>query len=86
MLPDAVARLRARVGFDDPVASQLLLSAMSSGVACILIDPDPTVTIKDLGGANWLHFVSRSEATQERTAKNIETLFREPEVRLRLAR
>jgi hypothetical protein len=85
MLPDAVARMRVCIGFNDPVSSQLLLRAMSSGVPCISIDPDPTVTSGDFEGANWSQFVLSSEATQEAIAKNIETLFREPGVRLRLA-
>ncbi|MDA0676529.1 MAG: hypothetical protein O2788_00805 [Chloroflexi bacterium] len=86
MLPDAIARMRLCVGFNDPVSSQLLLRAMSSGVPCISIDPDPTVTSGDFEGADWSQFVLRSETTQEDVARNIETLFREPGVRLRMAR
>jgi hypothetical protein len=86
MLPDAIERMRLCVGFNDPVSSQLLLRAMSSGISCISIEPDATVTSGDADGVDWSEFVLQSAATQEDVARNIETLFREPAVRLRLAR
>ena len=86
MLPDAIARMRLCVGFNDAVSSQLLLRAMSSGVPCISIDPDASVTSGDTSGTNWTQFVLQSEPTQEDVTRKIETLFREPSLRLRMAR
>lgn len=86
MLPDAIARLRLCVAFGtgDPV--HYLLRAMASGVPGIAIDPEPESSGAVPGGPDWTHFVLSSGATEEQIARTIETLFREPGIRLRLAR
>ncbi len=87
MLPDAIARLRMCLAFSDPESVRGLLRAMSSGVPGIIVRP----SADEEGEAEaevpgWSHFVLNSSPTQEEITRNIETLFREPGVRLRMAR
>lgn len=89
MLPDAISRMRLCVAFGTGDSVQYLLRAMASGVPGIAIEADQAQSgsgSEASEGPDWTNFVLNSSATEEEITRNIETLFREPGVRLRLAR
>lgn len=86
MLPDAISRMRMCVAFDGAASTTNLLRAMSSGVPGIAVGVQEIDSLNEPNKADWTSFVLRSGATEEEITKSIETLFREPGLRLRLAR
>lgn len=85
MLPDAIARLRMCMAFDDAESVQNLLRAMASGVPGIAVKRE-AFDDEDADAPGWSRFVLKSGPTEEEITRNIETLFREPGIRLRMAR
>ncbi len=83
MLPDAIARLRLCIAFDGSEPVRGLLQAMASGVPGIAVQKKSEGETESPG---WSRFVLPSGPTEEEISRNIETLFREPGVRLRMAR
>lgn len=86
MLPDAIARLRMCIAFKDPKSIENLLRSMASGVPGIAVDREAGDSDDDVEAPGWSRFVLTSGRTEEELSRNIETLFREPGVRLRMAR
>lgn len=87
ILPDAIARMRLCVSFGHGAPTGYLLRAMASGVPGIAIAPKHGKAVHEpQTGPDWTYFVLNSGATEEEITRNIEMLFREPGVRLRLAR
>ncbi len=84
MRPDAIARLRMCIAFNDAESIQNLLQAMASGVPGIAVAP--AAADEEVDKPGWSRFVLFSSPTEEEISRNIETLFREPGVRLRMAR
>lgn len=86
LLPDAIARFRMCIAFSDRESTQNLLRAMASGVPGILVKKESADAETDAESFGWSRFVLTSGPTEEEITRRIETLFREPGVRLRMAR
>lgn len=86
MLPDAINQLRICVAFNDSESVQNLLRAMASGVPGIAIEPRSGSEFVEQEEPDWTYFVLRCGSSEWEIAQSIETLFREPGVRLRMAR
>lgn len=86
MLPDVLAHMRMCLSFEHPASDWDFLKAMSCGVPCVLVERPEVSRSFSREERSITRFLLRSSANEEQIVKSIETLLREPGIRLRMAR